>query len=478
MQFHEFLICVATVNGPKRLEDFIKSIIEHTVGLDYRISITDDCSDVALSQQNYALAAKYGCYYTRNEKRSGVPFSWNRAIQLADAKTYIVSNDDIEVVDGWLHAYDAFRRANSQLNLGVIAWPATNIKDQLTNSGSFTVGVDSSHIVAPIVACAGYLFGFSKEIYQSVGGFDERYFATWEEIDFGAKLCMNGLKSVGLNAPIIYHEGGASFSDPINQHPAMQKQSLAQTQWIDKWSTILNISKHLKSDRDLIIEISNSLILRLPILSESSFKSVEIDVKHFSQVRVIEPREDIHGWFDWSNIYSSALNTSPLGAKFVEVGSWMGKSACFMAEIIKESGKQIEFNCVDIWDESYAVDNETLQNKLLQSPGSTLLDLFKDNLKRYGVLDYVKIHKTTSALAAKNFESGSLDMVFLDAAHDYESVKVDLNSWCPKLKHGAIFAGHDYFWSSDGVKPAVDEFFAAKGISIQTSGQCWVVKIP
>lgn len=279
----DYLICVATVNGPKRLEEFLQSVREHTSGIDYAISICDDCSNPDLAQQNHQLAQKYKCFYTKNETRSGVPTSWNRAVQLVghagDSKNYIIANDDILVVPGWLHAYDAFRIANQHLKLGVVAWPAVGDQKLLKSEKKFIVGIDYSHITTPIVACAGYLFGCSKEQYQLVGGFDERYFATWEEIDFGAKLCMNGFKSIGLNGPFVYHQGGASFGDPINRHVAMNKQSLAQGQWIDKWSLILNINKIGKSERDLIIEISNALTAKIPTYVGNDFNCVEVDVK-------------------------------------------------------------------------------------------------------------------------------------------------------------------------------------------------------
>jgi predicted TIM-barrel fold metal-dependent hydrolase len=36
------------------------------------------------------------------------------------------------------------------------------------------------------------------------------------------------------------------------------------------------------------------------------------------------------------------------------------------------------------------------------------------------------------------------DYVWIDAAHDYENVKRDIESWYPKLKSGGVLFGHDY----------------------------------
>lgn len=46
--------------------------------------------------------------------------------------------------------------------------------------------------------------------------------------------------------------------------------------------------------------------------------------------------------------------------------------------------------------------------------------------------------------AARQFELGSLDFVYLDAAHDLASVMADLAVWAPKVRPGGIVAGHDY----------------------------------
>jgi predicted O-methyltransferase YrrM len=60
--------------------------------------------------------------------------------------------------------------------------------------------------------------------------------------------------------------------------------------------------------------------------------------------------------------------------------------------------------------------------------------------------------------ALEFFEYQSLDFVFIDASHNYEDVKRDINFWRFKVKPGGIICGHDY-GSWPGVKQAVDEIF-------------------
>jgi len=81
-----------------------------------------------------------------------------------------------------------------------------------------------------------------------------------------------------------------------------------------------------------------------------------------------------------------------------------------------------------------------------------------------------KIIKGNSTDVAKQIEDGSLDFVFIDAAHDYQSVKDDLNAWHKKVRKGGIMSGHDYYESRSGmlgVIKAVDEFVAEHGYNLQ-----------
>jgi hypothetical protein len=113
----------------------------------------------------------------------------------------------------------------------------------------------------------------------------------------------------------------------------------------------------------------------------------------------------------------------------------------------------------------------------------------KNRLAKYGSRS--EIWRQRSVEAAERVPPHSMDFVYIDARHDYESVKEDLHAWFDKVRPGGIFAGHDYadgilVQGDFGVKSAVDEFFGERGIPVHiTQGPSpvemfpsWVVLIP
>lgn len=75
--------------------------------------------------------------------------------------------------------------------------------------------------------------------------------------------------------------------------------------------------------------------------------------------------------------------------------------------------------------------------------------------------------------AVKYFADGSLDFVYIDAAHDYDSVMEDLTLWSKKVRKGGIVAGDDFVdphgkdYPKDiyDVKQAVLDFCKQKKVS-------------
>lgn len=72
----------------------------------------------------------------------------------------------------------------------------------------------------------------------------------------------------------------------------------------------------------------------------------------------------------------------------------------------------------------------------------------------------LRVMRLDSIAASQLFPKDYLDLIFIDADHGYEAVKMDIKVWTPIIKEGGIICGHDYGrpkWP--GVKKAVDEIF-------------------
>ncbi len=184
-------------------------------------------------------------------------------------------------------------------------------------------------------------------------------------------------------------------------------------------------------------------------------------------------------WFNYQDIYSQMVSHFPDNAHFVEVGSWKGRSSAYMAVEIINSQKHIKFDCVDTWKGSeehinpgsFAFNSEILEDK------NWLYKQFLTNIS--SVNHVINPIRTTSLEASKLYPNRSLDFVFIDAAHDYENVKADIEAWYSKVKIGGYIGGHDYdsFWW--GVQKAVNEFLQQDFIkkeNFSVSNVTWLYK--
>lgn len=173
---------------------------------------------------------------------------------------------------------------------------------------------------------------------------------------------------------------------------------------------------------------------------------------------------EIEGFFgdQEARFYRQQVRRARVSARFVEIGSWKGRSAYCMADEIRDSGKAIEFWCVDTWRGSDE------HQDLAEVREDRLFDEFMNNVSP--VSDYLTPLRMASVEASEQFDDRSLDFVFIDAAHDYENVLVDIRAWQGKIRPGGVLAGHDYKHDWPGVVQAVEEAFGAR---TGVYGQCW-----
>ena len=131
----------------------------------------------------------------------------------------------------------------------------------------------------------------------------------------------------------------------------------------------------------------------------------------------------------------------------VEIGSFSGVSASIFAQFFPV------VYCVDPWcsgyDDKDLGSNPKIYNmKKVEAQFNEVAKMYKHIFKKKG----------KSLDIAKDFIDGGIDMVYIDAIHQYKPVKDDIKTWLPKIVKGGILAGHDYGSKHfPGVKKAVNE---------------------
>jgi len=166
--------------------------------------------------------------------------------------------------------------------------------------------------------------------------------------------------------------------------------------------------------------------------------------------------------------YKMMVEQAPSIAHFVEVGSFKGRSSSFMAVEIINSKKQIRFDCVDTWQgsEEHQAGQAYQDFDVVQG---TLYNAFLNNMKP--VEGYFNSIRLPSVDAANRYSDQSLDLVFIDAAHDYESVSADIKAWLPKIKPGGVISGHDR--EHPPILQSVNELLGPHNFM----GGCWYKKV-
>lgn len=130
----------------------------------------------------------------------------------------------------------------------------------------------------------------------------------------------------------------------------------------------------------------------------------------------------------------AALRRLASGANglIVEVGTFIGGSAEALCEGMGEGARLITI------DNFRGVAKSPTENH----PPLTILAYALQRLDRF--LDRATMVVGDARTLAATFTPQSIDLVFLDGAHDYENVKADIEAWLPAVKPTGLMAGHDF----------------------------------
>lgn len=143
--------------------------------------------------------------------------------------------------------------------------------------------------------------------------------------------------------------------------------------------------------------------------------------------------------FDFSHFYDRIAKELPNDCKVCEIGVADGHSALYLAERLHHYGKKFKLYMVDSMDYGGFEQMKTIYQNIIKS----------------GLGEFIEVVPYESLEAAKKFNDGYLDFIYIDSSHSYDGTKAEIPVWYNKLKDECILAGHD--WNAKEVKQAVEE---------------------
>jgi hypothetical protein len=153
----------------------------------------------------------------------------------------------------------------------------------------------------------------------------------------------------------------------------------------------------------------------------------------------------------------------PKRAVGAEVGTWKGDFSALLLRLSRPKTLYL----IDPWayrdDPGY--EGAMYGGRIAgQSGMDAIYDSVRERFQRQE--GRVIVLRETSTDAAEQLAPDSLDWVYIDGDHNYESVKADLAAYHRLVRPGGVIAGDDYAmngWWASGVVNAVDEFAETVG---------------
>ena len=121
-----------------------------------------------------------------------------------------------------------------------------------------------------------------------------------------------------------------------------------------------------------------------------------------------------------------------------EIGSWLGTGSTQVLLYILGQQPNAGLLCVDTWKGTIGAQ----QHQDFMAEYDPLATFLYNAERSRGSVD-LSVLVSPSLTAAGLIQDASLDLVFIDADHEYEAVKKDIAAWMPKVRRGGILCGHD-----------------------------------
>ncbi len=226
----------------------LASIANHLPDIPIEVIVMDDAW---YSPDADALDLVQGIRVIHNETNLGFLRSCNKAAAVAKGRFLYFLNNDTTVLDGWLEPMLALLR--EQPDTGAVGAKLLYPDGRLQEAGGIIwrdgtgwnfgrnedPGKPEYNYVREVDYCSGAALLVPAEVFQRLGGFDERYApAYFEDTDLCFRLRQIGLKTLYQPAAqIIHHEGishGRDTAVGIKSYQVINRRK-----FVDAWGQVL-----------------------------------------------------------------------------------------------------------------------------------------------------------------------------------------------------------------------------------------------
>ena len=225
----KFAIVILNWNGEALLERYLSLVVQYSGNAD--IYVADNAStdgSVNFVKENFP-----NVNLIQNSSNNGFAKGYNDALKKVDADIYCLLNSDVEVTPGWLEPIkEAFLKIPdaSVIQPKILDLLRRDYFEYAGAAGGFldqfgypfcrgrifqAIEKDEGQYddTKEIFWATGASMFIKSDVFDSLGGFDEDYFAHQEEVDLCWRAQNKGLKVYYVGASYVYHLGGSTLSN-------------------------------------------------------------------------------------------------------------------------------------------------------------------------------------------------------------------------------------------------------------------------
>lgn len=229
-------IVIVNWNAGSQLAEAVASIAQYHYGLVSSVIIVDNASiDDSLAQVEALPNLPFQLRIVRNHYNRGFGAACNQGAVLASSAYLLFLNPDTRLFENSLSLPLAYLQNPKNQDVGIVGVQLLDEQNHIARScsrfptlGSFAaqaVGInrvpifrhltqamvewrhDSNRTVDQVI---GAFLVIRRSIFESLGGFDERFFVYFEEVDLCFRSHLAGCRSVFLADAQAFHAGGGT----------------------------------------------------------------------------------------------------------------------------------------------------------------------------------------------------------------------------------------------------------------------------